>query len=84
MGIDWLAKALRIGLAWITTDKGTVWHNGMTVGYRAFSVSRPTGSGAAPSSATRPRMPPTSTCRRREPGTLSLPVRANRELDFCT
>jgi hypothetical protein len=31
-----MAKALRIGLAWITTDKGTVWHNGMTVGYRSF------------------------------------------------
>ena len=31
-----MAKTLRIGLAWITTDKGTVWHNGMTVGYGSF------------------------------------------------
>lgn len=26
----------RIGLAWITTDKGIVWHNGQTGGYRSF------------------------------------------------
>ena len=31
-----MAKTLRIGLAWITTDKGVVWHNGMTAGYRSF------------------------------------------------
>jgi serine-type D-Ala-D-Ala carboxypeptidase/endopeptidase len=27
---------MRIGLAWMTTDKGIVWHNGMTGGYGAF------------------------------------------------
>lgn len=26
----------RIGLAWMTTDKGIVWHNGGTGGYRSF------------------------------------------------
>jgi serine-type D-Ala-D-Ala carboxypeptidase/endopeptidase len=26
----------RIGLAWMTTDKGIVWHNGQTGGYRSF------------------------------------------------
>jgi len=31
-----MAQTLRIGLAWITTDKGIVWHNGMTAGYRSF------------------------------------------------
>jgi serine-type D-Ala-D-Ala carboxypeptidase/endopeptidase len=31
-----MAKALRIGLAWITTDKGIVWHNGGTTGYKSF------------------------------------------------
>jgi D-alanyl-D-alanine-carboxypeptidase/D-alanyl-D-alanine-endopeptidase len=31
-----MAKTLRIGLAWITTDKGIVWHNGGTGGYRSF------------------------------------------------
>jgi CubicO group peptidase (beta-lactamase class C family) len=31
-----MAKTMRIGLAWITTDKGIVWHNGMTGGYRSF------------------------------------------------
>jgi len=30
-------KAMRIGLAWITTDKGIVWHNGGTGGYRSFA-----------------------------------------------
>jgi serine-type D-Ala-D-Ala carboxypeptidase/endopeptidase len=27
---------MRIGLAWMTTDKGIVWHNGMTGGYSSF------------------------------------------------
>ncbi|WP_342359378.1 serine hydrolase [Terrarubrum flagellatum] len=31
-----LAGAGRIGLAWMTTDKGIVWHNGMTGGYASF------------------------------------------------
>jgi serine-type D-Ala-D-Ala carboxypeptidase/endopeptidase len=31
-----MAKTMRIGLAWITTDKGIVWHNGGTGGYRSF------------------------------------------------
>jgi serine-type D-Ala-D-Ala carboxypeptidase/endopeptidase len=31
-----MAKTVRIGLAWMTTDKGIVWHNGMTGGYRSF------------------------------------------------
>src|SRR5262245_56339300 len=31
-----MAKTMRIGLAWITTDKGVVWHNGGTGGYRSF------------------------------------------------
>jgi serine-type D-Ala-D-Ala carboxypeptidase/endopeptidase len=29
-------RANRIGLAWITTDNGVVWHNGQTGGYRSF------------------------------------------------
>jgi serine-type D-Ala-D-Ala carboxypeptidase/endopeptidase len=29
-------KNIRIGLAWMTTDKGIVWHNGETGGYRSF------------------------------------------------
>jgi serine-type D-Ala-D-Ala carboxypeptidase/endopeptidase len=29
-------KATRIGLAWMTTDKGIVWHSGSTYGYRSF------------------------------------------------
>jgi serine-type D-Ala-D-Ala carboxypeptidase/endopeptidase len=28
---------MRIGLAWMTTDKGIVWHNGGTGGYRSFA-----------------------------------------------
>jgi CubicO group peptidase (beta-lactamase class C family) len=31
-----MGKIMHIGLAWITTDKGIVWHNGMTAGYRSF------------------------------------------------
>jgi CubicO group peptidase (beta-lactamase class C family) len=31
-----MTKTMRIGLAWMTTDKGIVWHNGMTGGYRSF------------------------------------------------
>jgi serine-type D-Ala-D-Ala carboxypeptidase/endopeptidase len=31
-----MAKTMRIGLAWLTTDKGIVWHNGGTGGYRSF------------------------------------------------
>jgi hypothetical protein len=31
-----MSKTMRIGLAWITTDKGIVWHNGMTGGYVSF------------------------------------------------
>lgn len=29
-------KTIRIGLAWMTTAKGIVWHNGGTGGYRSF------------------------------------------------
>ncbi|WP_315729123.1 serine hydrolase domain-containing protein [Bradyrhizobium sp. SZCCHNS2015] len=28
--------AMRIGLAWMTTSKGLVWHGGATLGYRSF------------------------------------------------
>src|SRR5262245_21313525 len=31
-----VTKTTRIGLAWMTTDKGIVWHNGMTGGYKSF------------------------------------------------
>jgi serine-type D-Ala-D-Ala carboxypeptidase/endopeptidase len=31
-----MAKTMRIGLAWITTNRGIVWHNGMTAGHRSF------------------------------------------------
>jgi hypothetical protein len=31
-----MAKTTRIGLAWMTTDRGIVWHNGQTGGYRSF------------------------------------------------
>jgi CubicO group peptidase (beta-lactamase class C family) len=31
-----MSKTMQIGLAWITTDKGIVWHNGMTGGYVSF------------------------------------------------
>ncbi len=31
-----VGKTARIGLAWMTTDKGIVWHNGMTGGYASF------------------------------------------------
>jgi serine-type D-Ala-D-Ala carboxypeptidase/endopeptidase len=31
-----MTKTMRIGLAWMTTDKGIVWHNGMTGGYGSF------------------------------------------------
>jgi serine-type D-Ala-D-Ala carboxypeptidase/endopeptidase len=31
-----MGKTIRIGLAWMTTDKGVVWHNGETGGYRSF------------------------------------------------
>jgi hypothetical protein len=31
-----IGKINRIGLAWITTDKGIVWHDGETGGYRSF------------------------------------------------
>jgi CubicO group peptidase (beta-lactamase class C family) len=31
-----IAKTVPIGLAWVTTDKGIVWHNGMTGGYASF------------------------------------------------
>jgi D-alanyl-D-alanine-carboxypeptidase/D-alanyl-D-alanine-endopeptidase len=31
-----MTKTMRIGLAWMTTDKGIVWHNGETGGYRSF------------------------------------------------
>ena len=31
-----IGKTVRIGLAWMTTDKGIVWHNGGTGGYRSF------------------------------------------------
>jgi serine-type D-Ala-D-Ala carboxypeptidase/endopeptidase len=31
-----VGKTMRIGLAWMTTEKGIVWHNGMTGGYASF------------------------------------------------
>jgi CubicO group peptidase (beta-lactamase class C family) len=31
-----MAKTLKVGLAWITTTRGIVWHNGGTGGYRSF------------------------------------------------
>src|SRR5260370_39034397 len=31
-----MGNAMRVGLAWITTDKGIVWHNGMNAGHRSF------------------------------------------------
>jgi D-alanyl-D-alanine-carboxypeptidase/D-alanyl-D-alanine-endopeptidase len=31
-----MTKTLRIGLAWIATPKGIIWHNGETGGYRSF------------------------------------------------
>lgn len=31
-----VTKTMRIGLAWMTTDKGIVWHNGETGGSRSF------------------------------------------------
>jgi serine-type D-Ala-D-Ala carboxypeptidase/endopeptidase len=31
-----VAKTMRIGLAWMTTDRGIVWHDGGTGGYRSF------------------------------------------------
>ncbi len=31
-----MGKIMRVGLAWITTDKGIVWHNGMDAGHRSF------------------------------------------------
>ena len=31
-----VGNGMRIGLAWMTTDKGIVWHNGGTGGYRSF------------------------------------------------
>jgi CubicO group peptidase (beta-lactamase class C family) len=31
-----MGQTNRIGLAWITTDKAIVWHNGQTGGYRSF------------------------------------------------
>lgn len=34
---------LRIGLAWMTTGKGIVWHNGGTGGYRSFIGFSPEG-----------------------------------------
>jgi CubicO group peptidase (beta-lactamase class C family) len=32
-----VAGSTRIGLAWMTTEKGIVWHNGGTGGYRSFA-----------------------------------------------
>ena len=31
-----VAKAMHVGLAWVVSDKGIVWHNGGTGGYRGF------------------------------------------------
>jgi CubicO group peptidase (beta-lactamase class C family) len=31
-----MSKTMRIGLAWMTTDRGIVWHNGMNAGHRSF------------------------------------------------
>jgi serine-type D-Ala-D-Ala carboxypeptidase/endopeptidase len=36
MGSGSTAKSMRIGLAWMTTGKGIVWHSGGTGGYRSF------------------------------------------------
>jgi serine-type D-Ala-D-Ala carboxypeptidase/endopeptidase len=32
-----MGRIMRVGLAWITNDKGIVWHNGGTGGYRSFA-----------------------------------------------
>jgi hypothetical protein len=32
-----IGKTIRIGLAWLTTNKGIVWHNGLTDGYEELS-----------------------------------------------
>jgi D-alanyl-D-alanine-carboxypeptidase/D-alanyl-D-alanine-endopeptidase len=34
---------MRIGLAWMTTDKGIIWHSGGTAGYRSFIGFSPDG-----------------------------------------
>ncbi len=31
-----MGNAMRVGLAWVTTAKGIVWHNGMNEGHRSF------------------------------------------------
>jgi serine-type D-Ala-D-Ala carboxypeptidase/endopeptidase len=31
-----MGKTMHVGLAWITTDNGIVWHNGMDAGHRSF------------------------------------------------
>jgi serine-type D-Ala-D-Ala carboxypeptidase/endopeptidase len=31
-----MGKIMRVGLAWITTAEGVVWHNGMNAGHRSF------------------------------------------------
>jgi CubicO group peptidase (beta-lactamase class C family) len=31
-----MAKTMYIGLAWMTTNKGIIWHDGTTGGYRSF------------------------------------------------
>ncbi len=36
MGSGGTAKSMRIGLAWMTSGKGIVWHSGGTGGYRSF------------------------------------------------
>ena len=50
-------NAMRIGLAWVTTDQGIVWHNGATGGYRSFLGFTPNGGGASSSSPARPWTP---------------------------
>jgi len=47
-------KTIRIGLAWMTTAKGIIWHNGGTGGYRSFIGFTADGRAALSSSATLP------------------------------
>jgi serine-type D-Ala-D-Ala carboxypeptidase/endopeptidase len=36
-----MTKTIRIGLAWMTTRKGIIWHNGQTGGYHSFAAFSP-------------------------------------------
>jgi D-alanyl-D-alanine-carboxypeptidase/D-alanyl-D-alanine-endopeptidase len=52
-----MAKTVRIGLAWMTADKGSSGTTVRPAATQAFSVSRPTGGGASSSSLTGPLRP---------------------------